>query len=79
MHTRKIHDLEVSATAPYIVPIPGMRSLARIKENPGAADIELTDDEYTELTEAMNILEIHGNRDGKDIKKLGTMPQNVDR
>ena len=66
-------------TAPYIVPIPGMRSSARIKENLGAADIELTDKEYSELTEALNKLKIHGNRDGKDIKKLGTVPQNVDR
>ena len=56
-----------------------MRSLARIKENLGATDIELTDKEYSELTEALNKLKIHGNRDGKDIKKLGTVPQNVDR
>ena len=69
----------VLKTAPYIVPIPGMRSSARIKENLGAADIELTDKEYSELTEALNKLKIHGNRDGKDIKKLGTVPQNVDR
>ena len=69
----------VLKTAPYIVPIPGMRSSARIKENLGAADIELSDKEYHELTEALNKLEIHGNRDGKDIKKLGTVPQNVDR
>ena len=69
----------VLKTDPYIVPIPGMRSSARIKENLGAADIELTDKEYTELTDALNKLKIHGNRDGKDIKKLGTVPQNVDR
>ena len=69
----------VLKTAPYIVPIPGMRSSARIRENIGAADIELTDAEYAELTAALNKIKIHGNRDGKDIKKLGTVPQNVDR
>lgn len=65
--------------APYIVPIPGMRRSERIKENLGAADIVLTDDEYHQLTEALDKLKIYGNRDGKDIKKLGTVPQNVDR
>ena len=43
MNTRRLRDLEVSANAPYIVLIPGMRSSARIEEIPGAADIELTD------------------------------------
>lgn len=62
-----------------IVPIPGMRRSERIRENIGAADVNLTDSEYRELTEALNRLEIHGNRDGKDIKKLGTVPKNVDR
>lgn len=63
----------------FIVPIPGMRSENRITENLGAADIELTDEEYTALTSALDGIEIHGNRDGKDIKKLGTVPDNVDR
>ena len=63
----------------FIVPIPGMRSLQRIKENLGAAEIELTDEEYSRLTEELDKLKIYGSRDGKDIKKLGTVPQNVDR
>ena len=63
----------------FIVPIPGMRSESRITENLGAADIELTDEEYAALTAAMDKIKIHGDRDGKDIKKLGTVPNNVDR
>lgn len=31
----------------FVVPIPGMRKEERIVENLGAADVELTDDEYT--------------------------------
>ena len=53
--------------------------LERIKENLGAAEIELTDEEYSRLTEELDKLKIYGSRDGKDIKKLGTVPQNVDR
>ena len=63
----------------FIVPIPGMRSENRITENLGAADIELTDEEYAALTSALDGIKIHGNRDGRDIKKLGTVPDNVDR
>ena len=63
----------------FIVPIPGMRSLERIEENLGAADVVLTDDEYEALTKALDRLTIHGSRDGKDIKKLGTVPGDVDR
>ena len=63
----------------FIVPIPGMRSESRITENLGAADIELTDEECAVLTAALDKIEIHGDRDGKDIAKLGTVPDNVDR
>ena len=63
----------------FIVPIPGMRSESRITENLGAADIELTDEEYATLNAALDKIKIHGDRDGKDIKKLGTVPDNVDR
>ena len=65
--------------APYIVPIPGMRRSERIKENLGAAEVFLTDEEYRQLTDALDKLKIYGNRSGNDIKKLGTVPQNIDR
>lgn len=57
-----------------IVPIPGMRKKSRIDENLGAADVELTNEEYTSLTEALNGIKIHGNRAGKDIAKLAAVP-----
>lgn len=33
----------------FLVPIPGMRSLERIQENLGAADVDLTDDEFDRI------------------------------
>ena len=58
----------------FVVPIPGMRREERIAENLGAADIELTPEEYAELTAALSKLTIHGTRDGRDIAKLDTVP-----
>lgn len=63
----------------FIVPIPGMRSEARIAENLGAADIKLTSEEYTALNDELAKIKIYGTRDGRDIKKLGTVPDNVIR
>ena len=63
----------------FIVSIPGMRNESRITENLGAADVELIDVEYASLTSTLNRIEIHGDRDGKDIVKLGIVPDNVDR
>lgn len=76
---KKVKVFLIGGEIGFIVPIPRMRSDARIKENLGAADIELCDAEYRELTDALNKLKVHGNRDGKDIKKLGTVPDNVDK
>lgn len=63
----------------FIVPIPGMRKETRIKENLGAAEVELTADEYSALNAELAKIKIHGDRDGKDIKKLGTVPDNVNK
>ena len=63
----------------FIVPIPGMRSEARIAENLGAADIKLTSEEYIALNDELAKIKIYGTRDGRDIKKLGTVPDNVIR
>lgn len=59
--------------APFIVPIPGMRSEKRIRENLGAADIELTDQEFNELEQALAKITIYGNRTDEDIAKLGAV------
>ena len=63
----------------FIVPIPGMRKEERIIENLGAADIELTAEEYAALNAELGKLTIHGTRDGRDIKKMGTVPDSVDK
>lgn len=57
----------------HIVPIPGMRSDARILENLGAAHITLSDVEYAALNEALSHITIHGNRTDEDIARLGTI------
>ena len=54
----------------HIVPIPGMRSDARILENLGAAEVALTDAEYAAMNEALGHITIHGNRTDEDIAKL---------
>ena len=57
----------------HIVPIPGMRSDARILENLGAAEVTITADEYAAMNEALSHMTIHGNRTDEDIAKLGTI------
>ena len=63
----------------FVVPIPGMRKAERVVENLGAADVILSDSEYAKINEALAGITIHGSRSGNDIKKLGTVPGNVDR
>jgi len=47
---------------PWIVPIPGTRRLHRLEENIGAADIELSADELTEIEAAASKIHIEGDR-----------------
>lgn len=57
----------------FIVPIPGMRRDERIIENLGAADIELTDEEYGAIEAALSEITVYGNRTDEDIAKLREM------
>ena len=43
---------------PYIVPIPGSRKIERIRENLGAADIELTTEEVAAIDEKLDKLKM---------------------
>ncbi|WP_003545791.1 aldo/keto reductase [Desulfotomaculum nigrificans] len=52
----------VLAQKPWIVPIPGTRNLERLEENLGAADIELTPEELSDLNDALSKIEISGDR-----------------
>jgi aryl-alcohol dehydrogenase-like predicted oxidoreductase len=54
----------------FIVPIPGSRKIERIQENLGAADVELTVEEYAQIELELSKIEIHGNRTDEDIAKL---------
>ena len=56
---------------PHVVPIPGMRRDERLKENFGAADIELTADELATLEDALAKIKIYGDRKDSDILAMG--------
>ena len=50
------------AQKPWIVPIPGTRKLHRLEENIGAADVQLSADELTEIEDAASKIQVHGGR-----------------
>ena len=50
------------AQKPWIVPIPGTRKLERLDENLGAAEIELTAEDLTEIDSAASSIQVHGAR-----------------
>lgn len=59
----------------FIVPIPGMRKLERLKENFGSVDVVFSEEEYQALEMALSQIEIHGSRTDEDIAKLKDMLQ----
>ena len=50
------------AQKPWIVPIPGTRKLHRLEENIGAADLELSAEELTEIEAAASKIQVQGGR-----------------
>ncbi len=50
------------AQKPFIVPIPGTTKLYRLEENLGAADVELTSDDLSEMADAAAKIEVKGAR-----------------
>lgn len=50
------------AQKPWIVPIPGTRSLHRLDENMGSAAVELTADDLAEIATAMSQITVVGHR-----------------
>ena len=58
------------AKEPFIAPIPGSRKPERIKENLGAADMDLSVGELAELEAELSKIPVHGNRTDRDIAKL---------
>ena len=55
----------------HVVPIPGMRSDARIEENLGAADAVLSPEELAAIEAELAKITIHGNRTDEDIQRMG--------
>src|SRR5215216_3600224 len=50
------------AQRPWIVPIPGTRRLHRLEENIGAAEVQLSADELTEIEDAASKIQVQGGR-----------------
>jgi aryl-alcohol dehydrogenase-like predicted oxidoreductase len=58
------------ARKPWIVPIPGTRKLHRLEENIGAADVELSADELTEIEDAASKIHVQGGRYNEAAEKM---------
>jgi aryl-alcohol dehydrogenase-like predicted oxidoreductase len=58
------------AQRPWIVPIPGTRRLERLKENIGAASVELTDIDLCEINDAASKITVQGARLPEEVLKL---------
>jgi pyridoxine 4-dehydrogenase len=55
---------------PWIVPIPGTTKLHRLEENLAAASLELTTDDEARLQQALDTIEIQGNRYPDDLQGM---------
>lgn len=60
----------VLAQKPWIVPIPGTTKVHRLEENLGAADIELSADDLTELDRLTAKVKVQGARYGEGSQRL---------
>ncbi|MFN7943939.1 MAG: aldo/keto reductase [Blastocatellia bacterium] len=58
------------AQKPWIVPIPGTTKLHRLEENIGAAAIELTQDELSEIENAASKITVQGDRYPEHLEKM---------
>jgi aryl-alcohol dehydrogenase-like predicted oxidoreductase len=58
------------AQKPWIVPIPGTKQLARLEENLGAVDVELTRADLREIEDAASKIPITGARLPEGVLKL---------
>jgi aryl-alcohol dehydrogenase-like predicted oxidoreductase len=57
------------AQKPWIVPIPGTTKLARLDENIGAANVELTPDDLREIKSATAKIKVQGDRYPEEMEK----------
>lgn len=47
---------------PNVVPIPGSKNKERIIENLDSANVELTDEEFSDLEQSLNGFKVYGHR-----------------
>lgn len=58
------------AQKPWIVPIPGTKRLARVEENVGGANVELTEADLTEIRHGLSKIEVQGERLPEAVLKM---------
>ena len=58
------------AQKPWIVPIPGTTKLHRMEENLGAAAVELTGDDLSQIDSAAGEISVQGARYPEHIEKM---------
>lgn len=58
------------AQKPWIVPIPGTTKLNRLKENIGAATVELTPDDLSEIDSAASKITVQGGRYPENLERM---------
>jgi aryl-alcohol dehydrogenase-like predicted oxidoreductase len=58
------------AQKPWIVPIPGTTKLARVEENIGAADIDLSPEDVHEIESAASKIAVQGARYPEELEKM---------
>jgi aryl-alcohol dehydrogenase-like predicted oxidoreductase len=58
------------AQKPWIVPIPGTRRLERLRENIGAAAVELTPDDLREIESAASKITVQGARYPEELERM---------
>jgi len=60
----------ILAQKPWMVPIPGTTKLHRLEENLGAAKVELTADDFSEIASAASQIKLEGARYPEHLAKL---------
>jgi aryl-alcohol dehydrogenase-like predicted oxidoreductase len=55
---------------PWIVPIPGTTKVHRLKENVGAANVDLTGEDLSELETALSRIDVKGARYSENMQRL---------
>jgi len=58
------------AQKPWIVPIPGTTKLARVEENIGAADIDLSPEDVQEIESAASKIAVQGGRYPEELERM---------